>query len=397
MLNTPHEPSDSTSSQEVGITVRIDILSHQAGNGWNGEWPNPEAPERTVAFAFGGSRPYAADPTPLREISKELPDVAIIGCSTAGEIHDSLIHDDGLSVAVVGFDQTRVRTAFARCPESSHSFEAGRRVAEALLADDLAGVFVLSDGLSVNGSDLVRGIRDSLPGSPVTGGLAGDGDRFEKTWVLVDGEPTQGYVSAVGFYGDAARLTNGSEGGWDLFGPQRLITRSDGNVLYELDGRPALALYKEYLGDLAAGLPATGLLFPLGLGTEDEERQVVRTILAVDEEQQALVFAGDVPNGVTAQLMQATVDRLVTGADEAAIQARPESTAPALAIAISCVGRRLVLSERTEEETETTLHRMPPGSRQIGFYSYGEIAPRLDGVCDLHNQTMTLTVISEEP
>ena len=70
---------------------------------------------------------------------------------------------------------------------------------------------------------------------------------------------------AVGLYGEHVKLGHGSKGGWDTFGPERIVTKSDGNVLYELDDKPALALYKEYLGDRAAGLPGSALLFPLAL------------------------------------------------------------------------------------------------------------------------------------
>jgi hypothetical protein len=59
------------------------------------------------------------------------------------------------------------------------------------------------------------------------------------------------------------------------------------------------------------------------------------------------------------------------------------------------VGRRLVLGSRTEEEIEATLEVLPKGTQQIGFYSYGEISPYTAGTCDLHNQTMTLTTLSE--
>jgi hypothetical protein len=187
-------------------------------------------------------------------------------------------------------------------------------------------------------------------------------------------------------------------GGWDRFGPERRVTKSKGNVLFELDGRPALQLYKEYLGDRASGLPATGLLFPLALrAKQTESKSLVRTILAVNETEQSLTFAGDIPEGALAQLMKANFDRLVQGALEAASSTRlsdDDSTAT-LAVAISCVGRRLVLGERTEEETEATLDVLPKGTQQIGFYSYGEISPYTSGSCDLHNQTMTLTTLSE--
>jgi len=189
---------------------------------------------------------------------------------------------------------------------------------------------------------------------------------------------------------------HGSKGGWDSFGPERRVTRSQGNILFELDGKPALELYKGYLGERASGLPATALLFPLALRmAEGEQRQLVRTVLAVDEAAQSLTFAGDIPQGSLAQLMRANFDRLIDGAQEAAERIGAQGGGPALSIAISCVGRRLVLGERTEEEVEATLHALPEGTQQVGFYSYGEIGPFASGTCDLHNQTMTLTVLQE--
>jgi hypothetical protein len=206
-------------------------------------------------------------------------------------------------------------------------------------------------------------------------------------------------VTAVGLYGDSLRVGHGSKGGWDVFGVERKVTKSAANVLYELDGQPALALYKKYLGDRAAGLPATGLLFPLALrAPADRQKWLVRTILAVNEADQSLTFAGDIPEGYFAQLMSANFDRLVQGAGNAAQSAALTGVGEAdemLCIAVSCVGRRLVLGEHCEEETEATLGMLPPRTRQVGFYSYGEISPYAKGRCDLHNQTMTLTTIGE--
>jgi len=256
----------------------------------------------------------------------------------------------------------------------------------------------LSDGLRVNGTELLSGVQEVLPADVVvTGGLAGDGDRFATTWVVRDGGTTAGVVSAVGLYGDRVRIGHGSRGGWDSFGVERQVTRSDGNVLYELDREPALALYKRYLGDRAAGLPATALLFPLALCTDDGGPGLVRTVLAVDEAEQSMTFAGDVPQGGRVQLMRANFDRLVEGAATAGRLAGSgqEAGRRSLAIAISCVGRRLVLGERTEEEVEAVLDSLPPASSLVGFYSYGEISPSASGTCDLHNQTMTLTTIVE--
>jgi len=357
--------------------------------------------ETSLLLLFGGSR-LIDRPALIQQVLDACPRSHVMGCSTAGEIHGCEISDDSLVVAAARFDHTALRTAQATVQAPTDSYTAGRTIAEQLTHSSLRGVFVLSDGLNVNGSELVKGLNDTLGEAVVvTGGLAGDGTDFKRTWVIKDRMPIGGYVTAIGFYGDHVKLGHGSKGGWDKFGPERLVTKSKGNILYELDGRPALQLYKEYLGDRAAGLPATGLLFPLAIRSSNTDgKALVRTILAVDEAAQSMTFAGDMPEGVLAQLMRANFDRLVQGASDAATLAvnsrdHTSSPSPTLSIAISCVGRRLVLGERTEEEIEATLDILPKGSSQVGFYSYGEISPYKSGACDLHNQTMTLTTITE--
>jgi hypothetical protein len=169
-------------------------------------------------------------------------------------------------------------------------------------------------------------------------------------------------------------------------------------VLFELDGEPALDLYKRYLGERAQGLPATALLFPLGVRAADwNDARLVRTVLSVDEATRSMTFAGDIPEGSTAQLMRANFDRLVEGAGKAGRGLTPSDGTPRLVVAISCVGRRLVLGERTEEELEAVADAVGPDAAMVGFYSYGEIAPSAAARCDLHNQTITLSAWWEVP
>jgi len=357
-----------------------------------------KSPDRTLVIMFGPSRLLDA-PVPVQSVLAAYPGAAAIGCSSSGEIFGTHVQDDTLVVALLQFDHTTVRTASAPVTDPGKSFEAAQSLAHQLVDPGLRGILVLSDGLGVNGSELIRGLNTVLPAHVVvSGGLAGDGDRFKRTWVVKDGLPAGGYVTAVGLYGTAVRLTHGSKGGWDLFGPERLITRSQGNVLYELNHKPALQLYKDYLGELASGLPGTALHFPLAIRQKQEAgKRLVRTILAIDHTAQSLTFAGDMPEGAYAQFMRANFDRLIQGASDAATLAAPigADSTPTLSIAISCVGRRMVLGQRTEEEVEATFDVLPKGIQQIGFYSYGEISPYTTGHCDLHNQTMTLTTISE--
>jgi hypothetical protein len=250
---------------------------------------------------------------------------------------------------------------------------------------------------------LVQGLIDNLPPNvSITGGLVGDGALFKKTLVGLDNVPSEGNIVLVGFYGESLQISYGSLGGWDSFGPKRIITKSENNVLYELDGKPALDLYKEYLGDQAKDLPSSGLLFPLNLYLKTDgggEAEVVRTLLAVDEKERSMTFAGDLPEGSYVNLMKANFDKLVSGAEEAATQSKESfiGTEPELAILISCVGRKLVLKDRIEEETEAVRRELGDKTVMTGFYSYGEISPvaPTEKQCKLHNQTMTITTFKE--
>ena len=376
--------------------MKKSVFSHSLDGAWSAPFPDLDSPQ-TLVLVFGAPE-YRDDPAPFRELRAAFPNSHLIGCSTAGEVFGRQIRDRSLSVAAAKFEGTRLACASAPVASAADSHAAGLKIAECLLEDDLRAIFVLSDGLHVNGTALAAGLNSVLPASViVTGGLAGDGPHFESTWTLGGDQLEDNRVVAVGMYGERLQIGHGSRGGWDIFGPERKVTRAEGSVLYELDGRPALDLYKEYLGELAAGLPSTGLLFPLALrADETSEDQLVRTILGIDEANAALIFAGDIPVGHRAQLMQANFERLVMGAESAA-QSALLDTPGGLTIAISCVGRRLVLAERAEEEVEAVADVLGPGMSQIGFYSYGEISPYTDGRCDLHNQTMTLTTLSEVP
>ncbi len=333
------------------------------------------------------------------DLKQAYPQAHYLGCSTAGEICDTRVTDDTLIVTAIHFEQTQVQGGAVQIQAGESSFAAGERLSQKLDTAGLVHVFLLSDGLQVNGSDLVRGLMQHLPqGVSVTGGLSGDGDRFMETLVLWDAPPAAGQIAALGLYGDRLKVGFASLGGWSPFGPERVITRSQGNTLYELDGQPALELYKKYLGEHADGLPATGLLFPLSLRTTTSDLCLVRTILTVNEAEQSVTFAGDVPEGAVTRLMHASFERLIDGAMSAAETACQSfnGTPPELAILISCVGRKLLLRQRIEEEVEGVRDILGDSTILTGFYSYGEIASFGPGsACELHNQTMTITTLTE--
>ncbi len=354
--------------------------------------------ESTLVLAFGGSE-CLDRPEGLEALRAAFPRGHVLGCSTSGQIRGDSVRDGGVDAMVMRFDRATLRVASARVNGEGGSFRAGCEVGDQLCRGNLRGVFVLSDGTQSNGTQLCSGMASKLPaGVPVTGGLAGDGERFLRTWVCCDGAPAQGMAVAVGLYGDdSVSLWHGCKGGWDTFGPERVVTRSKDNVLFELDNEPALSVYERYLGEHAAGLPASALLFPLALRRNGSQAVVVRTVLGTSREAGSMTFAGDIPQGATVQLMRADFDRIIDGASEAAsmISLGDIPGTSAACVPISCVGRRIILKHRTEEELEEVVNHLAPGMPHVGFYSYGEISPMVGSSCELHNQTVTLTVFAE--
>jgi hypothetical protein len=378
--------------------MKIEQTRWTEAKGWEPALPGQLGEAAQLILLFG-STSLLKEHNYLSEIKKAYPKAHLLGCSTSGEICGIQVLDESLVATAISFEHTRLQGTRIKIRDVGSSFVTGERLAQSLQKEELVHVFVLSDGLNVNGSQLVAGLIRQLPNHvTVTGGLSGDGARFHETLVFWDSKPEPNMIVALGLYGSRLKIGYGSLGGWDPFGPERLITRAKGNVLYELDGKSALELYKRYLGEHATGLPATGLLFPLSIRTQESQTAVVRTVLSVSDEEQSMTFAGDVPEGSYARFMKANFDRLIGGAAGAAKTSYEAvgGSSPDLAVLVSCVGRKLLLKQRTEEEVEGVREILGDQTVLTGFYSYGEISPFTPGArCDLHNQTMTITTFSE--
>ena len=334
----------------------------------------------------------------IASIKKEFPYQHIIFGSTAGEIVGNQVYDNSVSVTAIEFEKSFFKISRANILAHNDSFELGKALFEQLPKENLQHIFIISEGSFVNGSALINGLEENnTQNIKISGGLCGDNERFEKTLVAYNETPKEGEVAIIGLYGDSLEVTASSCGGWMPFGSERTITKSKDNILYEIDGLPALDLYKKYLGEKALDLPHSALLFPLNIKAEGKDLPVVRTILNIDEDEKSMIFAGDIPEQSKVQLMMASVDAIVVGAGEAAKKAmQNRKNKPQIALLVSCIGRKLVMAQRTEEEVEEVLDIIGAQTLTTGFYSYGEIAPfQSQDSCELHNQTMTLTLISE--
>jgi hypothetical protein len=353
-----------------------------------------------LVLAFGDPA-FFSDPGVHRALRAAAPRAVLAGCSSAGEIRRAAVHDGTLALTALAFDAAHARSAATRIDGMADSRDAGRRLAALLPHDGLRHVLVFGTGVAINGSALVEGLQSALPpGTNLSGGLAGDGGSFAKTWTLGDAGAASDQIVAAGLYGPSLAIGNSCLGGWVPFGPARRVTRCDNNVLYELDGECALNIYKRYLGPYASGLPASGLLFPFELVCPERPGHgLIRTILGVDEAAGSLTLAGDVPQGSRLKLMHASTERLIDAAEHAALELQPlarRHAGPSLALLVSCVGRKLVMGDRVDEEVEAVGSVLGDAATVAGFYSYGEISgSSFFGDPCLHNQTMTITWLGE--
>jgi hypothetical protein len=359
-------------------------------------------PTANLVLAFGSVKRFS-DSNLQKQLKERYPIAQIVGCTTSGEINAEGVFDDSLQITAIMWEKSQQKVLHTKMHDMQSSFEVAVSLAKQLKADSLKTVILFSDGLHVNGSELLDGFQSILGDIPVVGGMAGDNAAFVKTLQMINETISENLVIAVGIYGSHLITANGALGGWKPYGPPRKITKSIKNVVYEMDGKPALSLYKLYIGEAyAKGLPGSGLKFPLAI-IEDGKRDVekIRTLLAVDNTTGSLTFAGNVEEGETVRLCQTTHDRLVEGASGAAKLvtgnlADMSTSQTGLALCVSCVGRKLVMAENISDEIKAVQNILGLQTAITGFYSYGEFAPRpntKDNV--LHNQTMTIGYLTE--
>ena len=362
----------------------------------NNEEYNAENADLVLAF---GQRTLLEKVNPYNGLKSSFPNAQIVICSSSGQISNHCTIEKEIVATAIDFEKTTIKTCEFDIVDNSNINDLGTMIKDKLGSSDLKSILILSEGTHINGTELINElIKQTNKQIPIFGGLAGDEYAFEKTIVGLNNDASAGKIVAIGFYGNNIHFGYGSEGGWGDFGPEREVTKSEKNILYKIGDRFALDLYKEYLGKYAEELPGSSLYFPLSMKEKGGDSTVVRTILSIDEEKKSMTFAGNIPEGAMVRLMKGNIDKLIDASSNAALKISQEpSPNTQLALLVSCVGRRIVLGDRVEEELEVVKEIFGAKTVLCGFYSYGEISPTLENVaCELHNQTMTITTLYED-
>lgn len=357
-----------------------------------------DSPKANLVLAFG-ERLFLEDVLPYKKLRERYPQAHIVICSTSGQISDKNLVENSCIATAIQFEKTAIKVSAIDIIKNANVSDLGDTIKKDLFVEGLKSILIISEGSFINGTELINELIKQTEGQiPIFGGLAGDEYKFEKTIVGLNNDASPGKIVAVGFYGNSVHFGFGSEGGWSDFGPEREVTLSKKNVLYKIGDRFALDIYKEYLGKYADELPGSSLYFPLSMKEHKDGESVVRTILSIDEQNKSMTFAGNIPQGSFVRLMKGNFDKLIDASYNVASHiAEKQDYKPGLALLISCVGRKIVLGNRIEEELEVVKEVFGDEMLLCGFYSYGEISPTLREVaCELHNQTMTITTIYED-
>lgn len=337
----------------------------------------------------------------LDQLKEKFKNAIYLGCSTSGEITGDEVLDATISLTAIKFEKTKVKIFdidFNSYEIEGNSYKAGCSISDNISSKDLQHIFIFSDSVIGNGTQLFNGINSKLDKNVgITGGIAGGNNGANIPFVIHDGKVKTHKIIALGLYGSDLKIGIGCRGGWDSFGIERKVTKSEDNIIYELDGQPALDIYKSFLGDKAKDLPNSSLTFPLSIRNKNNKTPVVRAVVDINEEDRSLIFIGKILEESYVRGMKANIDRLINGAEEAAVICKKSTNnQQELALIVSCTGRRLVMKQLVDEEVEAVNEVLGNDIYITGFYSHGEISPfNKLSPCVLHNQTFSLTTISE--
>lgn len=393
--------SDLPDSFEAGVSAASEALS-----GLSGRTPQ-------VLMVFGAMRFDHRDL--LKGVMSIFGTVPIVGGTTAGEISTAGYSTGSVVVMAIASDYLQF------VPGIGHNMSSDERACAVYMASDIlskgsfgqeAALLVFPNGMGGDGLRVLDGLHSVLgPGFEILGGYLGDDERFQSTFQYYNGMVYRDAIVGLMIYYrmDCVRTGIGVRSGFESIGNSFVCTASEGNIVREFDHVRALDLYKDFLGEeRSARLPGVCLEYPFGLidpelSTDGSDMFQLRCGLSVDHAKGTISLAASIPSGSSVTLTTASRGDIIQGARMAAEQALAglSGAIPRLVVMFSCVGRKLVLGRRIQEEVAAIKECFGEKVPLIGFYTYGEIGPVNKmkpgyDIAKFHNETVVLWVIGEE-
>lgn len=329
----------------------------------------------------------------LDTIAAEFPDLDLIGGTTDGEMSSILgFQQDSLTLMLFCSSEIEIRAAVAYQVSQNPSGVAEAAVVRAKdqLTQPLKFCIAIPESLTTNTSAILTGLRSGLGDIPIFGGAAADQIKdqqqtyqFYKTNVLSDAVPILLFAGNI-------RFSHGVASGWQPVGKRCQITKAQDNIIYEIDGKPALDFYQYYLDNFSVDAA-----YPLAVFAPGQSDFFLRGALRNDSETGSITFSGNIPVGSAIQITDASLDDIITASKaslNAALRDYPGEH-PDAALFFSCAWRRFIMGTRTNEEFRTIRDTLGAAIAGCGFYTYGEIAPFPSQTASFFHNTTFVTLL----
>ncbi len=347
-------------------------------------------------------------------------EVIIIGSSTAGEItQHGPSNQRSISIMLISSEKVKFFTAISENIDQIGSRAAGADVAKKIkeqaeaVGEELKSFMMFPDVLVGNGADIVRGVLTELGENfPVVGGASGDEQEFVQTFQYLGDKTYSKSVVALGISGEFS-FGVGVRHGWIPIGVPMTVTKSDGSLIQEIDGQPAIRVYEDHFGKEKArvlqdteGVASVRsvLTYPFGISTKDRQNEILIRFATDVLDDGSIRCAAEIPEGSEIRLMIGSKEEAVEAAQDAADKSKKGLVGkePKAAIIFNCIARKNLFGEEARDEINAIRESIGANVPMIGFYTYGEQAP-IDGVtqnmdkCEttFHNETVVIYTIGE--
>jgi hypothetical protein len=393
-------------------THRVSTGTYLPGRGWSIQSDScllseddscstslPPVDSASTLILLCTSNPTPALTPALAQIRSHYARSPILTFAGTAPMHAGHLHPGELTFAATTFARATLSSASAPLRNISDSCNAGKFLGLQLAKPGLRAVILTSTTSIINADALIEGLYAELGSTTLFGALA------PTPHISPAHTNEHATVSAVGLFGDSLRIGTGVRLGLEPFGPPRHINISNGTIITQIDGRPALEVYKRLLGPKAAQLPGAALLFPLVIKVPGG--LLTRAVTQIDESTGSIHTTAPIPQGTYVHLARAEFDSLINASSEAAWEAAQGtddltgvgssggSRGACLGLTLACSGRHLLLGQRADEEASAAMLALPRGSAHLGCYTGAVIAPYLHSTHTL-SQAIGMLTLREE-
>lgn len=344
-----------------------------------------DKPDFVIAFAS----PVFDQQELVKGIAEATSNSPMVGCTSAGEITNEGPSTKSVVIMAIKSDSVKFYTGLGKNVKAG-AREAGKAVASEVKekveksGGQMKAFIMFPDVLAGNGADAVRGVLDVLGEHfPVVGGAPGDDFLFKETFEFRDGEVAAGSIGGVGICGNFV-MGAGVRHGWIPIGIPMKVTKSEGAILHELDGKPAISIYEEYFGQKADELrkevlARMAITYPLGIKVpEHEDEYLIRDPITVDKKG-AITCAAEIPEGSEVRLMIGSKEKAIEAAEYAARKLMKYfeggNAKPKFILMFNCIAREKLFAQKANDEIKAIMAIIGKDVPLLGFYTYGEQAP----------------------